>query len=165
MDCLLDWNLDRKVSTITVNNCSTTDTLLGSLSDKFVVSGSLILNGKLLHMRCAAHILNLIVQDGLDVIKVSIGKIRDSVAYWTATQSREEKFEEAARQLKIACTKKLALDCKTRWNSTYLMLEIAICYKDVFPHLRQRERHYISLPSEGEWNITKDICGRLRLFF
>ena len=96
MDCLLDWNLDRKVSTVTVDNCTTNDAFVGSLSNKFVVNGSLILDGKLLHMRCAAHILNLVVKDGLDVIGVAIGKIRDSVAFWTATQSREEKFEEAA---------------------------------------------------------------------
>jgi hypothetical protein len=38
-----------------------------------------------LHMCCAAQILNLIVKDGLDMIQLGIKKIRDSVAFWTAT--------------------------------------------------------------------------------
>jgi len=41
----------------------------------------LMLEGKLLHMRCAAYILNLIVKDGLEVIKNSIAKIHESVAF------------------------------------------------------------------------------------
>ena len=36
-------------------------------------------------MRCCAHILNLIVKDGLGVVKDGVEKIRDSVAYWIAT--------------------------------------------------------------------------------
>ncbi|KAL6312943.1 hypothetical protein AAG906_022723 [Vitis piasezkii] len=100
LDFLLDWNMDRKLSTITVDNCS----------KKLSSSGSLLLNGKIFHMRCATHVLNLIVKEGLDVIRVEIEKIRESVAYWSATPSRVEKFEDAARQLRLPCNKKLCLD-------------------------------------------------------
>ncbi|KAL6322444.1 hypothetical protein AAG906_008099 [Vitis piasezkii] len=165
MDFLLDWNMDRKVSTVTVDNCSSNDGMINILVEKLSLSDSLLLNGKIFHMRCAAHVLNLIVKEGLDVIEVEIEKIRESVAYWSATPSRMEKFEDAARQLRIPCTKKLSLDCKTRWNSTYLMLSIAITYKDVFPRLKQREKYYMVVPSEEEWNMAKEICGRLKLFY
>ncbi|RVW23090.1 putative AC transposase [Vitis vinifera] len=165
MDFLLDWNMDRKVSTVTVDNCSSNDGMINILVEKLSLSDSLLLNGKIFHMRCAAHVLNLIVKEGLDVIEVEIEKILESVAYWSATPSRMEKFEDAARQLRIPCTKKLSLDCKTRWNSTYLMLSIAITYKDVFPRLKQREKYYMVVPSEEEWNMAKEICGRLKLFY
>ncbi|TXG51405.1 hypothetical protein EZV62_023929 [Acer yangbiense] len=81
-------------------------------------------------MRCCAHILNLIVRDGLDIIHEGIEKIRDSVVYWTATPKRVEKSEDVARQLNIAYSKKSSLDCKTRWNSTYVMLSTALPYKN-----------------------------------
>ncbi|WKA08911.1 hypothetical protein VitviT2T_026593 [Vitis vinifera] len=165
LDFLLDWNMDRKLSTITVDNCSSNDGMIDILSEKLSSSGSLLLNGKIFHMRCAAHVLNLIVKEGLDVIRVEIEKIRESVAYWSATPSRVEKFEDAARQLRLPCNKKLCLDCKTRWNSTYLMLSIAITYKDVFPRLKQREKLYTTVPSEEEWNLAREICERLKLFY
>ena len=110
---LLDWNMDRKLSTITVDNCSSNDGMIDILLEKLSSSGSFLLNGKIFHMRCAAHVLNLIVKEGLNVIRVEIEKIHESVAYWSATPSRVEKFEDATRQLRLPCNKKLCLDCKT----------------------------------------------------
>ncbi|KAK1379649.1 hypothetical protein POM88_026393 [Heracleum sosnowskyi] len=101
LDCLMDWNLDRKLSCLTVDNCTTNDAMIEILLEK-LDSSSLIAGGSLFHMRCSAHILNLIVKDGLEVIKSGVEKIRDSVAYWTATPKREEKFEETTRQLREA---------------------------------------------------------------
>ena len=105
-----------------------------------------MLGGSILHMRCATHILNLIVQDGLSLIGDGIGKIRDSMIYWTGSPKKRQKFEENARQLCVQCTKELVLDCKTRWNSTYLMLSTILIYKDVFPYLAKRETSYTCLP-------------------
>ena len=62
------------------------------------------------HMCCYAHILNIIVKNGLKEIDEAIERIQDSVVYWTASQKREEKFKEAARQLHINLGKKLELD-------------------------------------------------------
>ncbi|KAG5560343.1 hypothetical protein RHGRI_003592 [Rhododendron griersonianum] len=162
------WTLQsrilRKISSITVDNCSTNDAMIDLLWDK-LDNTSLMLGGDLFHMRCCAHILNLIVKDGLDVIKVGIEKIRDSVAYWTASQKREEKFEETVRQLNVGSTKKLGLDCATRWNSTFLMLQTALLYKEVFIRLSKRDAQYQSLPSEREWGFAKDVCQKLKIFF
>ena len=80
VDCFLEWNIDRKLSTITVDNCSTNDAMIRLLLNKFDTN-SLILSGSMLHMRCAAHILNLIIQDGLSLIGDDIEKIYDSVIY------------------------------------------------------------------------------------
>ncbi|XP_028214896.1 zinc finger BED domain-containing protein RICESLEEPER 2-like [Glycine soja] len=162
-DCLMNWNIDTKLSTITLDNCTTNDTMIDKIKDKLHL-GSLLRDGPLLHMRCCAHILNLIVKDGLEVVKEGVENIWDSVAYWTATPKRKEKFEETAKQLRISYTKNLALDCPTRWNPTYKMLEIAIGYEDVFFRLKQRESQYTCLPSTLQWQFAKDICGRLKLF-
>lgn len=62
--------------------------------------------------------------------------------------SRVEKFEDAPRHAKVLCTKKLSLDFRSRWNSTYLMLRTAIGYKDVFPRLALRDKVYTKVPSE-----------------
>ena len=67
LDTLLEWNIDRKLSTVTMDNCSTNDAVIKIILDK-LQRVALIMRGSMLHMRCAAHVLNLIVQDGLDVI-------------------------------------------------------------------------------------------------
>jgi hypothetical protein len=77
---LLEWNVDRKLSTVTVDNCTTNDAMMRILLEKLQVS-SLALGGSLLHMRCAAHILNLVIQDGLAVIGDVIERIRNSVLF------------------------------------------------------------------------------------
>ncbi|KAH9650690.1 BED-type domain-containing protein [Citrus sinensis] len=97
-ECLMEWNIDRKLSIVTVDNCSANESMIDLLLGKFSAS-SMIMGGKFLHMRCCAHILNLIVKDGLSVIHKEVEKIRESVHYWTATPSRFENFEAAKKQL------------------------------------------------------------------
>ena len=110
VDCFLEWNTDRKLSTITVDNCSINDAMIRLFLNKLDIS-SLMLSGSMLHMRCATHILNLIVQDGLSLIGDGIERIRDSVIYWIGSPKRRQKFDENAHQLHVQCTKELALDC------------------------------------------------------
>ena len=80
VNCFLEWNIDRKLFTITVDNCSTNDVMIGLLLNKLDTS-SLMLGGSMLHMRYAAHILNLIAQDELSFIGDGNERICDSVIY------------------------------------------------------------------------------------
>ena len=59
VDCFLEWNINRKLSTITVDNCSTNDVMIRLLLNK-LDTNSLMLGDSMLHMRCTVHILNLI---------------------------------------------------------------------------------------------------------
>lgn len=163
VDSLMDWDLDQRLSTLTVDNCTTNDAVINLILGKLVKS-SLWMEGSLLHIRCCAHILNLIVKDGLEVIGDGIELICSSVAFWVATPKRCERFEETVRQLKVPFAKKLILDCKTRWNSTYVMPRIAICYKDVFNRLKHREPLYKCVPRDEDWERAKENCDRLKLF-
>ncbi|TXG63631.1 hypothetical protein EZV62_010625 [Acer yangbiense] len=163
-DCVMDWNLDRRLSALTVDNCSTNDKVIEFMLEK-LNKNDLLLNGQLYHMRCYAHILNLIVKDGLAVIGDGIERIRDSVAYWVATPKRKERFVEAARQLNIEYKQMLVLDCKTRWNSTYIMLTVASKYKTVFSHLSARDRQYKSVPQEKDWELASKLEDNLRKFY
>lgn len=145
LKCIFDWNIERKLSTLIVDNCSTNDGMIELLVSKLNPS-HLLLRGKLVHMRCCAHILNLIVQDGLKIMGPGLESIRDSVAFWLATPKRQQTFKENATHLRIEYSKQLVLDCKTRWNSTFLMLSVALEYKDVFYRLEQREPLFACAP-------------------
>lgn len=161
---LQNWNLDCKLSTLTLDNCSTNDKLVEAIETK-VGPSNLLLGGKMLHMRCCAHILNLIVKDGLSVMEHGIKRVRDSVSYWTATPKRYEKFVKAARFVKVELTKKIGLDCKTRWNSTYVMLSTAIPYMKVFERLKQLDMQFNCAPTVADWNFASTVCEKLSVFY
>ena len=129
-----------------------------------LLSQYLISEGALIHMRCSAHILNLIVKEGLDVVKEGIENIRDSVLYWSATPKRLEFFEETVRQLRLNSENRLVMDCPTRWNSTFKMLSVAIPYKEVFYRLKQRDAQYNCLPSNEQWQFAALVCEKLKAF-
>ncbi|CAN6458467.1 unnamed protein product [Victoria cruziana] len=93
---------------------------------------SLYYGGKFFYIRCCAHILNLMVQDGLSAIKEEILNIQESIKYLKVSPLRLHNFKVAAKELEISTSTHLVLDVPTRWNSTYLMLDTAIAYEDVF---------------------------------
>lgn len=163
-EALVEWNLDEKISTVTFDNCTTNDAVIPMLV-RSIGKRKLLNDGKLLYMRCAAHILNLIGKDEfVKELKAAIENIRESVAYWTATPKRIEKFEKIAKYAKVTIDKKIALDCKTRWNSTFKMLSLAVPYKAVFMRASRVDKQYETLPTEEEWNFAEDVVERLRLF-
>jgi hypothetical protein len=67
-ECLVDWHLESKVSTITLDNCTSNDKAVEELTDKLNTT-SLMLNGKYFHMCYDAHVLNFIVKDGMNVLE------------------------------------------------------------------------------------------------
>ena len=79
--CLKEWGIENKVYTILVDNASNNDSTIRILVDTFSRNKKLLCGGKLFHVRCCAHILNLLVQDGLSKINHIIEDIHDSVSF------------------------------------------------------------------------------------
>ncbi|VVA32694.1 PREDICTED: zinc finger [Prunus dulcis] len=78
------------------------------------LKNALLMNGKFFHVRCCAHILNLIVQDGLKHIDDFVRKIRESIKYVRGSQGRKHKFLDCAAQASLDCKKGLRQDVPTR---------------------------------------------------
>ncbi|XP_028122701.1 zinc finger BED domain-containing protein RICESLEEPER 2-like [Camellia sinensis] len=85
--CLLEWQLE-KLGTLMVDNASSNDVAALSLKMKLVKRDGLLLNGDFFHVRCFAHILNLIVRDEIEEAKSSILALRDYVKYVRSSPSR-----------------------------------------------------------------------------
>ncbi|XP_075099453.1 zinc finger BED domain-containing protein RICESLEEPER 2-like [Nicotiana tabacum] len=133
-NCLLEWKLD-KVFTITVDNASSNDFTVKELSKQLDMWKTNSMGGKHLHVRCMAHILNLIVQDGLKEIDVSVKRVRQAMRYMRSSPQRTLKFRECCAHQEVECSKILCLDVPIRWNSTYLMLETAQNFEKAFDKL------------------------------
>ena len=62
------WGITDKIFSITLNNATNNDTVETFLKEKL----SLPLHGTLFRIHCCAHILNIIVQDGLSNLSSSV---------------------------------------------------------------------------------------------
>ena len=67
-----------------------------------------------LHVRCCAHIANLIVHDGLKKINVLIVKFRNAIRFVRYLSSRQLQFKKCVEKLHIECKKSLCLDGVTQ---------------------------------------------------
>ena len=136
-----------------------------NLKSQLSLEGSLLCDGEFFHVRCSAHILNLIVQEGLKVASIACHKIRESIIYVRGSEARMRNFEECARRVSVDISMHLCLDVSTRWNSTYLMLESALKYKRAFTSLALSDKNYKHCPSIDEWKRGELICGFLKPFY
>ena len=89
-------------------------------------------NGDLFHVHCAAHVLNLIVKNCLEVIDGVINNIRESVKYIKDFTSTKEKFEDVIVVIGIDRGSHPTLNVPTHWNTTCDMLESALHLEKLF---------------------------------
>ncbi|XP_075499293.1 zinc finger BED domain-containing protein RICESLEEPER 2-like [Primulina tabacum] len=173
--CLLDWSIGT-IFSITVDNASSNDGAIVYLQKKFDNWGNNILGGKYVNVRCIAHIINLVVQDGLkgNDEHVAISRVRGAVRYIRSSPARYKRFQECVQLEKIETNKLLTLDVPTRWNSIYLMLESAIClkrafdaYDEVDPTFRidLSKKPYDGVPNKHDWERSKLLLKFLKHFY
>jgi hypothetical protein len=170
--CLAEWGLD-KVFTITVDNASANNGAVSYMAKVTNKSKTSILESKLLHMRCAAHIVNLIVQEGLKELDISIKRVRAAVKFIKSSPSRIAKFKKCAELEKVNTKAFLALDVVTRWNSTYNMLKVAVAYEKVFERYAEDDPYYAidlngekqpGVPDSDDWASAAKMAEFLEHF-
>lgn len=157
---LKQWGIDKKIVSITLDNASANDSMANAL--KFDLN--LMSDGDYFHVRCCAHILNLIVQDGLKELDEAIVKVRDTVKYCKGSQARKKSFLHSVQYVGIDSTRGLRQDVPTRWNSTYHMLDSALYHKKAILHLAKTDANYVHCPSFEEWSRIEKICNFLQVF-
>ncbi|KAJ0554231.1 putative HAT dimerization domain, ribonuclease H-like superfamily, hAT-like transposase, RNase-H [Helianthus annuus] len=164
LECLIKWGIQDKIGTITLDNATNNDRAAMFLKNNFQGKGKLHFEGLFFHVRCCAHILNLMVQDGLGTIEACLLKIREGVKYLRKSPSRLLRFGEIAISLGISTHRSLCTDVKTRWNSTHRMLESAIHYKRAFQGYALRDSNFIWSPASDEWDRAEKVCKLLEVF-
>jgi hypothetical protein len=158
--------------TIIVDNASANDTAIGYLRRH--LSKTNLASGKYLHMRCATHIVNLIVHDGLKEVDQSVRCARAAVKYIMNVDSRMVKFKDIVEEEKLINKPHLKPDIPTRWNSTYIMLQSAIVYEKVFIKLVDEDISYVidlskekggcGHPDEIDWQNARKMTEFLEHF-
>ncbi|XP_040361763.1 zinc finger BED domain-containing protein RICESLEEPER 2-like [Rosa chinensis] len=161
-----EWGIEKNLFSITLDNATANDSFVEKLKTKLNFRGLLIMDGKFFHVRCCAHILNLIVQDGLKAIDPSVIKVRDCIKYIKGSSARKERFLECVAQVGLRGSRRgLRQDVPTRWNSTYLMLDSALYYRRALMNLGLSDNDFKSCLVADEWDKIEKITKFLGYFY
>lgn len=99
--CLAKWGID-KVSTIIVDNASVNNNAIKYMRRVLNESkGIFFAEGEYLRMRCLAHIINLIVFEGLKEIGLLVTHVCEDVKFIKGGISRLAKFKKCAKLAKV----------------------------------------------------------------
>ncbi|KAI3872695.1 hypothetical protein MKX03_028043 [Papaver bracteatum] len=101
-ECLLDWELPG-VFTITLDNVSANDLVIDYLREdghlkEQVVSSNGVLNTKFMQVRCAAHVLALVVNTSLGEYHMEVKRIREVVKYVMGSPARLARDDKAFKK-------------------------------------------------------------------
>ncbi|KAL6144248.1 hypothetical protein ACLB2K_054943 [Fragaria x ananassa] len=161
---LMDWDIDRKLFSMTFDSFSTNDNIALKIRDRQSQNKFLYCNGQLFDVRCAANVINMMVQDTLEALGEMTAKIRGSIRYVKSSQAIQSKFEEIAQEVGIQVERCIGLDNPLQWNSTYAMVEIALEYRALFALLQENDPVYTMYPSDIEWDRATVITSYLKHF-
>nr|XP_023901326.1 zinc finger BED domain-containing protein RICESLEEPER 1-like [Quercus suber] len=173
---LREWGIDG-IFTLTVDNASSNLTTIKFLQRVTKDWNGTVLGNEYMHMRCCAHILNLIVGEGLKEIDASVARVREAVKYVKSSPNRNQTFRNFMERLGIESKSLLCLDVPTRWNSTYLMLETAEKFEKVFLRMDFEDDGYSSYfrskedsgglgsPCMSDFQNCRAFVTFLRLFY
>ena len=167
--CMDEWGLS-KVMCITVDNASSNDTAVQQLKKRLIKKNAFVLGGEAFHVICFAHILQLIVRDGIEHAQSSIKRFRNVVRYVRGSPQRYDQFKKCCELANTKSKASVQLDCPTRWNSTYLMLDAALSHQKGFDRLEDVDEKYViefgdELPTEFDWASVRNLTKFLKRFY
>jgi hypothetical protein len=113
-----DFSLTTKALSITIDNGANQVAAMKLLKDALLNNFKVNFNV----IRCGAHTVALAVNAGLKEFKPVIDKVRTFIVEIRRSSKKEQALLEFSEKLQIKYIK-LTQDVRTRWNSTYSMLE------------------------------------------
>lgn len=154
---VIEWKIEDKVVSITLDNASNNDVAVRDLKAKFAFRRGVNFEANYFHVRCCDHIVNLVVKDETTCLEDLISNLRETVKYLQKSLARLHKFVEICRDLRIDVGEHLHLDVCTRWGSTYRMIKTGVPYKQALATYAISDASYKWEPSRNEWAMFEQI--------
>ena len=158
--CMTEYGIKEKMFTITLDNASNNNTACDLLQES--AKSDLLFGGQHLRVRCCAHILNLLVQDGMTIADATLEMIRDLIRHINSSPRRIQSFNEIAERESLSPKAGLVLDIPNRWNSTFDMIVEAVKYRSVLK--RYAASNQEPFPSNDDWIKVEAIGDFLEAF-
>ena len=161
---LMKWCIE-KILTFTINDGRSNDAAIAYLVHHF--KNTLVMDGKFMHIKCCAHIINLIVCDIMEDFHELISKVRNIVRYVRSTPERFRIFKKCIAEQNLSSQSAVCLDFPNMWDYTYLMLEGAEKFEKAFERLKIYEKAFLEedIPTSKDWEVVRTLVPFLSLFY
>jgi hypothetical protein len=171
------FKLDKKVISLTTDNAENMTVTCKLLSAK--LGGD-----EFFHIRCAAHIINLVATSAFELVKPRLEKLRGIITFlnnstkattqYRRTATTDTEYIEALADIDMIYTpsatgskRKVPLDVKTRWSSTFHMLDKSLRVRDLFVtiNIHSGKKHLLKLQRSTRIRILLSKIGACSRFF
>jgi hypothetical protein len=159
------FKIEQKVFTISFDNASNNTNAV----EKLKLTYTPVCNGAFYHGRCVAHILNLVVQDGLNVVELREIRHNFKTMLQDVFLSGKARYKNYMKLCKETDSIFLTpnWDMPTRWSSTHKMYQCALRQKETLKHFHDKLVRK-GLASESfsnqNWAIIEKIVNLLKVF-
>lgn len=132
-----EFGIGSRILSCTLDNASNNTNFVSVIKSKM----EFLCKGEYFHSRCNCHIINLIVQDGLQVLKPELTALRKLVKHINTPKQMatfNSLVENNLDSAIYADKKRPKLDVCTRWNSTFDTIESCLPYAVVLNMLMDK---------------------------
>jgi hypothetical protein len=184
VDVCLDFGILTKLLAVTTDNASNNITFVAELESVCQERGIPFTEADN-HVRCMAHVIHLAVQEFLKKLQVEapdtrddrasagdsdtscahcISRLRKLVVKIRLSSQRRERFAHTCKLLHTA-EKELVVDVRTRWDSTFLMIERALELRKPLDTFAACERDLrVHQLADEEWSLLEIVRDLLWVF-
>lgn len=153
-----DFKIKEKIFSITFDNATNNTASIPYFKNDLHP----ILDGTFFHVRCACHILNLIVKQGLTYVDPILRKIRYMYNFIYGSGKRRCDFKKFCHENNARYTRP-KFDNNTRWNSTYLMLQDALNRKNILSSFYSTQCQHDLF--DDDWATISKLLEILEVFY
>jgi hypothetical protein len=159
MQCIRDFKIKDKIMSISFDNATNNTAAIEMLKRDL----NPFLEGDFFHTRCVCHVINLIVQSGLEYVNPVVQKIRSMLIFIYSAPKRRQEFRKFCKAME-AKSYGSELDMPVRWNSTYKMLKRSVLQKNILMEFYNSNNPTHDL-TYTDWDIIKSLTDILEVFY
>nr|KAJ0219851.1 hypothetical protein LSAT_V11C200060770 [Lactuca sativa] len=162
--CINKWGM-KNFMTMTVDNAKINNATINIIVKQLP---GIYENGKHFHIRCMAHIINLVVNTGLKHEVYHVKSIQDAVKYIRASPQWIKTFKQAMKDTTVKSQRFLCCETPTRWKSTFKFLRSTYNVKDAFLEYSHQDpmlqKTVARIPSHSDFEMIKKMMEFLEKF-